>query len=137
MLRQKPILIEFVAYPVVLIAGIPVFMLLRRKNWLSPGAFILSGLLPALIALAFVIAAEQHMFVGESGPHNIAGLVLLMVVSGVVGGLTFMKLPEVMLKNPNRCRPASADFLLGATPNAPLQRDATPASRLRAPELAR
>lgn len=36
------------------------------------------------------------------------------------------------------CRPTSADFYtLGYQPNPPLQRDASPASRLRAPELAR
>jgi len=34
------------------------------------------------------------------------------------------------------CRPASADFFSsGYQPNPPLQRDASPASRLRAPEL--
>lgn len=86
------VFIALVAYPVVLLAGIPLFMLMRHKNWLSPRAFILSGLFLALIAIVIVIAKEQHLFVGEEGTGNIAGLLLLAAVSGLVGGLTFMKL---------------------------------------------
>lgn len=84
--------IALVAYPVVLLAGIPLYMLMRHKNWLSPRAFTLSGLFLALIAFVIVIVKEQHMFVGEKGTENIAGLLLIAVVSGVIGGLTFMKL---------------------------------------------
>ncbi len=87
-------LIAFVAYPVVLIFGIPVFMLLQRKKWLSTKAFILSGLFLSFIGLVIVITAEKHLFVGENATGNLGGVLLLAVVSGVVGGWTFMKVSQ-------------------------------------------
>lgn len=87
-------LIAFVAYPVVLIFGFPVFMLLQRKKWLSTKAFILSGLFLSFIGLVIVITAEQHLFVGERGAGTLGGALLLAVVSGIVGGWTFMKVSQ-------------------------------------------
>ncbi|HXE41275.1 MAG TPA: hypothetical protein VN639_22615 [Azonexus sp.] len=82
----------FVAYPVVLIAGIPAFLFMQHRHWLSSLAFTLAGLLLSFTALAFVVGAGMLSVTGEKGTENMLSLLLIAVVSGSVGGLTFKKL---------------------------------------------
>lgn len=84
--------VAFTAYPVVLIGGAPIYLMMCRKHWLSSFTFILAGLLLSFTALALVVGAGVLSVTGENGNENMISLLLVAVVSGSVGGWAFRKL---------------------------------------------
>lgn len=81
-----------VAYPVVLTIGIPIFLVMQRKRWLSSSAFVLAGIGLSFAALGLVVGTGMLSVTGEKGSENMASLLLVAVVSGSVGGWVFRKL---------------------------------------------